>query len=522
MEYILEDLYTSVLSETDISDIYLLSEEGNLKSSIKDIVDEVFKTDETDNVNLDTFFISMADTPTVSGSSSTHRNLSNFNKKESAFNSRNNIVNSIAELENTIDLKEKQLVKSIINKGFDKKLIKKIDGDLNFSNSLSKGLSSAFCGDNNSANKERDTTKTDQCDLVTKLQQNQHTLNYMLKDGMILHELKQLGESNSFDLLDISVLKAFLNLPSLVQECSKRELYQEALFLQQVYLNNMHKFKSFLLRTQENDEQYESSVGIVILDSIKEFITKVIKDDMVNTLLDTLVSTNDFIILKRVVDVIIKVNHDDLRSLEMFIDSRHKYMSEYLEQSASNSTNAMDILDFFREELFNILNIYQLIFASNDSRRNLPTECFAKDFLLPCKIDYEEQQNEGEEQQNEGEEQKDEEYEQNNEQNQEQNSNEPNDKTNQMNVPKYTNILILKLLNDLFNELLTDKTFSFEKINTRKCILQLIYCAYRLKDSNINYFHLMLNKLEECNLFSKDEIIKSIEKRKELSMILTN
>ena len=191
----------------------------------------------------------------------------------------------------------------------------------------------------------------------------------------------------------------------------------------------------------------------------------------------------------------------------------------------------MDILDFFREELFNILNIYQLIFASNDTKRNLPNECFMKDFLLECKVNYKEPEQElnkkleQEEVANEEKEttEENEEKEDEIEKVEDEKIKEEIEKVEEeIHKPKYTNILILKLLNDSFNDLLNDKIFQSEKMNNKNYVLQLIYCAYRLKDSNINYFHLMLNKLIECGLFSEEELLKSIEKRKELSMILNN
>ncbi|KAL6930216.1 hypothetical protein ACO0SA_001629 [Hanseniaspora valbyensis] len=543
MEFILEDLYENILSETNISDFNLLSEEGSLKNRIKNIVEEVFESGESDNVTLDNFFISMADTPTVSGSLTTHRNLSNFNQKESTFNNRKNIVNTIAELEDSINIKENELVASMIKNGFDKKLIKKIDGDLSFDKTLYEGLSAAFEKQQEDVEKnivqQNTQGNVDESILLNALNQNQNNINYLLKDGVLLETMTQLSKRNDLDLLDISVLETFLNLPALVQECSTKELYQEALFLQQAYLNNMHRYKTFLIRTKQRDiEKDESaeSVGIPVLDSIKDFITKVIKDDMVSKLQDTLVTTSDFIILKRVIDVIVKVNQDDLKSLEMFINARYKYLSEYLSNSLKNNTNIMDILDFFREELFNILNIYQLIFASNDTKRNLPNECFMKDFLLECKVNYKEpeqelnkkleQEKEVEEVEKEeeiNEEEKEIKEDEKEESKEDEKIKEEVEKVEEVIYkPKYTNILILKLLNDSFNDLLNDKIFQSEKMYNKNYVLQLIYCAYRLKDSNINYFHLMLNKLIECGLFSEEELLKSIEKRKELSMILNN
>ncbi|XBW38820.1 hypothetical protein QEN19_004412 [Hanseniaspora menglaensis] len=495
MDYLIEDLCANVLSESDISEFNLLQEDGRLQSQIKDIVEGVFNTGDSGIVTLDTFFISMADTPTVSGSSGAHRTLSNFNEKSLRFNGRDNIVTNIAELENTISIKENQLIETMISNGFDKKMVMKIDGDLNFDKSLKKGLESAFESVNVG---ELQASEGGNSDLIHELKQNQNKLSYLLKDGLVMQKLNELGKSNNIDLLDLSVLQSFLNLPSLVQECSKNEFYQEALFLQQTYLNSLYKYKAYVTKAKKQNDLLDETAGIQILDSIKDFITKVIKDDMISKLQDTLLTTSDFIILKRVVDVIAKVNQDDLKSLEMFIETRYKYLKDYLVQLSEHQTNIMDILDYFREELFNILNIYQLSFASNDTKRNLPDECFVKDFLLPCSIDYNENK-------------KDLKLE----------SSVESEKL-PVGIPKYTNILVLKLLNDSFNTLLQEKFFNSENLNKKNCVLQLIYCAYRLKDSNVNYFHIMLNKLLESGLFTNDEITQSIEKRKELSLILNN
>ncbi|KAL6931888.1 hypothetical protein ACO0OL_003356 [Hanseniaspora opuntiae] len=238
----------------------------------------------------------------------------------------------------------------------------------------------------------------------------------------------------------------------------------------------MHRFKSYLIIQAKSN-----TFGLELLDSIKQHINNVIKNDMVDSLEETISKSDDFVTLKRVVDTMVKINQDDLKSLETFINARTKKLEKHFNVNV-DEMNMIEKIDYFRTELFNIINIYQLTFGSNDSMRNLPSECFVKEFLIPLKMTVD---------------------------------------TDSENVkPQFTNVIMMKMLKDFLNILLKKEEFASKQVD-KNCLLQLIYCAYRLKESNENYFNILLNRLVETEIYTEEEVLQAIEKRKELSRMLS-
>lgn len=468
MDFLLEDIYNSIIEENSSSP-HNLSEEIKLKDGIKQIAHNIFSFNKDKEIDLDTFFIGLVDTPMLSGSQTrkSHHNIfSDSNDTALNHTEPNNIVTTIAELGNSINLKEQKLVDEILKTKVDKKIINKLDLDISFESDFKKSFQEPINTDHN-------VLKT----LISELSQNNNALQVDLKDEKLKNVLNEFLSSDNANVRETSTLTAFLNLPTLVQECNKNELYQEALFLQQVYINNMHRFKSFLI-TQANSNTF----GLDLIDSIKEHINTVIKKDMVDSLEETILKSDDFVTLKRVVDTMVKINQDDLKSLETFVSTRTKRLENYFKVASEDDVNLIDRIDYFRTELFTIINIYQLTFGSNDSMRNLPSECFVKDYLLPLKV--------------------------------------KDAADSDISIPLFTNVIMLKMLKDFLNMLLKKDDFALKSVD-KNCLLQLIYCAYRLKETNENYFNILINRLLESNIYTEEEILQTIAKRKQLSMMLS-
>ncbi|KAL6931110.1 uncharacterized protein HGUI_03248 [Hanseniaspora guilliermondii] len=467
MDLLIEDLYNSIATESGLES-HNLNDEIRLKDGIKDIAHSIFNIREGQQADLDTFFIGLAETPMLSGLQNHEKHHNIFNKKDiTSFNHSepNNIVTTIAELGNSINLKEKKLVEDIVNSGMDKKIVTKLDLDISFESRFKKTFK--VCDDTNDHTLET---------LISQLSQNNSKLQVDIKDGDVNKIFNEILRVDAQGFQETATLKAFLNLPTLVQECNENELYQEALFLQQVYINNMHRFKSYLI-TQAKSNTF----GLELLDSIRHHINNVIKTDMVDSLEETILKSDDFVTLKRVVDTLVKINQDDLKSLETFINARTKKLEKFFNDNIGE-INIIDKIDYFRTELFNIINIYQLTFGSNDSMRNLPSECFVKEYLIPLKVNA--------------------------------------DVESATIKPQFTNVIMMKMLKDFLNLLLKKEDFTSKKLD-KNCLLQLIYCAYRLKESNENYFNILLNRLVETDIYTEEEILRAIEKRKELSRMLS-
>lgn len=468
MDFLLEDLYNSIVEE-NTSAPHSLSEEKKLKDGIKEIAHTIFNFNKDTEVDLDTFFIGLADTPMLSGSQtrkSSHNIFNNDSRNSISHAEPNNIVTAIAELGNSINLKEQNLIDEILKTKVDKQIVSKLDLDISFVADFKQKFQDS----------ENDNASALQT-LISELSQNNNTLQVDIKDETVRNIFEEFLASGNTEFCETSVLKAFLNLPTLVQECNKNELYQEALFLQQVYINNMHRFKSFLI-TQATSNTF----GLELIDSIKGHINQVIKKDMVDSLEETILKTDDFVTLKRVVDTMVKINQDDLKSLETFVNTRTKRLENYFKDTSEEDVNLIDKIDYFRTELFNIINIYQLTFGSNDSMRNLPSECFVKEYLIPLKIE--------------------------------------DAAESDISKPQFTNVIMMKMMKDFLNVLLRKQDFTSSSAD-KNCLLQLIYCAYRLKESNENYFNILVNRLVETEIYTEDEVLQTMEKRKQLSKMLS-
>lgn len=467
MDYLIEDIYNSIRAESGVVS-QNLTEEIRLKNGIKEIAHNIFNISDDQQVDLDTFFIGLADTPMLSGiqSQKTHHNIfKNDNSSSFSPSEPNNIVTTIAELGNSINLKEKKLVDDLVDSGMDKKIVTKLGLDISFDSEFKQTFQDCADTDNH-------TLET----LMSQLSQNNSKLQVDIKDEDVKRILNDVAKMDTQSLQNTRTLEAFLNLPTIVQECNENELYQEALFLQQVYINNMHRFKSYLI-TQAKSNTF----GLELLDSIKQHINNVIKNDMVDSLEETISKSDDFVTLKRVVDTMVKINQDDLKSLETFINARTKKLEKHFNVNI-DEMNMIEKIDYFRTELFNIINIYQLTFGSNDSMRNLPSECFVKEFLIPLKMTV--------------------------------------DADSENVKPQFTNVIMMKMLKDFLNILLKKEEFALKQVD-KNCLLQLIYCAYRLKESNENYFNILLNRLVETEIYTEEEVLQAIEKRKELSRMLS-
>lgn len=467
MDYLIEDLYNSISLESGVVS-QNLTEESKLKNGIKEIAHSIFDISEDQQVDLDTFFIGLADTPMLSGiqGQKKHHNIfKNDNSTSFSSSEPNNIVTTIAELGNKINLKEKKLVEDLVDSGMDKKIVTKLDLDISFDAGFKQTFQ--YCADTGN-----NTLET----LISQLSQNNSKLQVDIKDDHIRRILNEAAKMDNQSLQSAKSLEALLSLPTIVQECNEDGLYQEALFLQQVYVNNMHRFKSYLI-TRANS----NSFGVELLDSIRQHMNNVIKNDMVDSLEETISKSDDFVTLKRVVDTMVRINQDDLKSLESFINARTKKLEGHFNDNIGEM-NVIEKIDYFRTELFNIINIYHLTFGSNDSMRNLPSECFVKEYLIPLKVAV--------------------------------------DAESQTQMPQFTNVIMMKMLKDFLNLLLKKEELTSKQAD-KNCLLQLIYCAYRLKESNENYFNILLNRLVETEIYSEEEILQAIKKRKELSRMFS-
>ena len=466
MDFLLEDIYNSIIEENPSP--HSLTEEIKLKDGIKEIAHSIFNFNKNTKVDLETFFIGLVDTPMLSESQtrkSSNNIFNNDSRNSISHNEPNNIVTTTAELGNSINLKEEKLIDEILKTKVDRQIVTKLDFDISFVADFKHKFQ-------NSENENTPALQT----LISELNQNNNTLQVDIKDEEKCHIFEEFLVSKNTEFCETSVLKAFLSLPTLVQKCNKNMLYQEALFLQQVYINNMHRFKSYLI-TQATSNTF----GLEVIDSIKSHINQVIKKDMVDSLEETILKTDDFVTLKRVVDTMVKINQDDLKSLEIFVNTRTKRLENYFKDTSEEDVNLIDKIDYFRTELFNIINIYQLTFGSNDSMRNLPSECFVKEYLIPLKIEG----------------------------------------AAELNIikPQFTNVIMMKMIKDFLNVLLKRQDFTSSTAD-KNCLLQLIYCAYRLKESNENYFNILVNRLVETGIYTEDEVLQTMEKRKQLSKML--
>ncbi|CCH61523.1 hypothetical protein TBLA_0E04710 [Henningerozyma blattae CBS 6284] len=81
-----------------------------------------------------------------------------------------------------------------------------------------------------------------------------------------------------------------------------------------------------------------------------------------------------------------------------------------------------------------------------------------------------------------------------------------------------TNPFMLQFVNECIGFLLKDLTSAkLDTPLTESVYLQLIYCSFRLRDLNVNYHRLFLNKLGETKLFTTSQIRNAIQKRYELA-----
>ncbi|SCU98723.1 LADA_0H14972g1_1 [Lachancea dasiensis] len=80
----------------------------------------------------------------------------------------------------------------------------------------------------------------------------------------------------------------------------------------------------------------------------------------------------------------------------------------------------------------------------------------------------------------------------------------------------HTNPLILMFVETCCDALIASLRSHQSFLSVSVC-LQLVYCSFRLADSNSNYHHLFINKIREAELFSSDELIAAMDKRRELA-----
>ncbi|CCE61716.1 hypothetical protein TPHA_0B00450 [Tetrapisispora phaffii CBS 4417] len=81
-----------------------------------------------------------------------------------------------------------------------------------------------------------------------------------------------------------------------------------------------------------------------------------------------------------------------------------------------------------------------------------------------------------------------------------------------------TNALMLQFVSNCITFLLQELSVANTKGTLSDSIcLQLVYCSFRLRDLNINYHHLLLNKIKEANLFNEQQIVSAINRRAELA-----
>ncbi|SCV99368.1 LAFE_0A01640g1_1 [Lachancea fermentati] len=82
--------------------------------------------------------------------------------------------------------------------------------------------------------------------------------------------------------------------------------------------------------------------------------------------------------------------------------------------------------------------------------------------------------------------------------------------------PIATNVSLLVYVEQCTDALLSELLPHKSGLSDSVC-LQLVYCAFRLADSNQNYYHLFLNKIWESGAFSLTQLQNAMEKRRELA-----
>ncbi|SCV01126.1 LAMI_0G09472g1_1 [Lachancea mirantina] len=81
---------------------------------------------------------------------------------------------------------------------------------------------------------------------------------------------------------------------------------------------------------------------------------------------------------------------------------------------------------------------------------------------------------------------------------------------------KPTNLSILVFVKKCIDMLVADLN-SYKSVLSESVCLQLIYCSFRFADSNPNYHRIFIQTLWEKNIFTKDQLLTAMEKRRDLA-----